>query len=444
MKQKTKLYTIPLNDQKHILYAPLKPLALIVNNAMINKVASILDSEIEIAEHDEIMNSLKNIGLFDKDVFSFSDCNCDKPFKPSQCILMLTTGCNLACTYCYAARDQSKPVVLQWPVAKRTIDIVFENSRKRTGGGPFSVSFHGGGEPTLPRSLFIQACEYARSLDPKCPLSVTTNAVWDDEFREKALDLLTEVSISLDGNELTQNRQRPDKNGNGTFATVMETIAEIEKRKIHFGIRMTVTWESLPELKNNVEFLCDHTTCRTFQVEPVYNQGRAVGSGLNIDDVGVFVDTFMDAWTLAKSKGKTLYYSGARPHIRTNTFCRATSEVLIVTSHGELTACYEVFDRTHILADDFIIGDLDQEKGIILYPGKREALLKKISDNRDQCEGCFCFYHCAGDCPPKAFIANLNNDEFRCLVTREITKELILERIAAGDGIWQGDAIHKS
>jgi radical SAM protein with 4Fe4S-binding SPASM domain len=146
----------------------------------------------------------------------------------------------------------------------------------------------------------------------------------------------------------------------------------------------------------------------------------------------------MDAYYLANSKGKNLYYSGARPHVRTLTFCRATSDVLIVTANGELTACYEVFDRSHVLSDDFIIGKIDLEKGIILTPGKREALFGKIEENRARCEGCFCYFHCAGDCPPKAFIANLHDDEFRCSVAREITKELILERIASSNGVWQG------
>ena len=441
MKSKTTIYSVPVED-KFLVYAPLKPLAIIVNKAMVTEIARVVESPgIPLASEYDLIRALKKLGLFEPDKASFTNCECNKPFNPAQCILLLTTACNLACTYCYAARDKKIPVTLNQQTAMKAIDIAFENSRKLK-KSKFSLSFHGGGEPTLARSLFFEASEYARSLDPECQISVTTNAVWDEEFRNKVLGLLTQISISCDGDEITQNRQRPDKQGNGTFFKVMETILEIEKRKIPYGIRMTVTKESLSELIHNVEFICKKTSCRSVQVEPVYNQGRAEGSGITIDDTDVFVAGFMKAYALARSFGRSLYYSGARPHLNTNVFCKATSDALIVTADGDLTACFEVFDQSHLLAEDFIIGKVDLGDGLVLYPGKRELLLKKINDNREQCEGCFCYYHCAGDCPPKAFIASLNDDQFRCSITRAITRELILERILMNDGVWKGDSLN--
>ena len=202
---------------------------------------------------------------------------------------------------------------------------------------------------------------------------------------------------------------------------------------------MTVTKESLPELMSNIEFLCNNTACRSFQIEAVYNQGRAQGRDLAIDDVDTFVDTFMDVYRYARNNGRNIHYSAARPYLITNKFCAATENAMILTSEGELTACYEVFDHSHLLADDFIIGKIDTNHGIVLYPGKRETLLEKIRNNRNSCKNCFCYYHCAGDCPPKAFLAQINNDNFRCSVTRAITRELILDRIETEDGFWLGD-----
>jgi pyruvate-formate lyase-activating enzyme len=98
-------------------------------------VAKQLDfPEERIDEDSELFLLLKNMGLFDPDPVLFSGCNCIQPFRPSQVILMLTTGCNLACTYCYAARDKSRPVFIKWPVAKKAIDIAFES---RFLGRPF-------------------------------------------------------------------------------------------------------------------------------------------------------------------------------------------------------------------------------------------------------------------------------------------------------------------
>lgn len=442
-EEKTTLYNISIED-KFIIYAPLKPIAFICNKALVNIVhQKLLDPKNINGTMNELIGALEKAGLFEPDKMRFPSCDCNQPFQPTLCILMPTTACNLACTYCYAAYEGKKHSFLSWPIAKKAVDIAFENA-KNPQNGNFSLSFHGGGEPTLAREFFFKASEYVRELDPNCPISVTTNAVWDLEFRDRALNLLSEISISFDGNEITQNRQRPDTQGNGTFSRVMETIRDIEKWKIPYGIRMTVTKESLSELRSNIEFMCNHTECRSFQVEAVYNQGRAVGSGLTIDDIESFVDIFMDVQQFAKEKGGNVHYSAARPHLTTNTFCTATSNALIVTADGELTACYEVFDHSHLLAEDFIIGKIDLNEGVVLYSGKRTNLLKKISDNRDSCKECFCYYHCAGDCPPKAFISHRNNDQFRCTVTRAITRELIIDRIAENDGFWQGNNIRRS
>jgi uncharacterized protein len=430
------IYNIPIED-KYIVYAPLKRRAYIGNEALVSVIKKKLEGQnLEPFENNEIISTLTETGFFEPDINHFENPSSDQSFFPTTCILMPTTACNLACTYCYAGYEGKKTVSLTWELARKAMDTAFENSKK-SNARQFSLSFHGGGEPSLPMELFLRAAKYARKLDPDCPISLTSNCVWDQEFRREALEILDEVSISFDGNKITQDRQRPDKKGMGTFSRVMETIREIEQKNIRYGIRMTVTKESLPELYSNIEFLCNDTACLSFQVEAVYNQGRAEGAGLTINDVDQFVCTFMDAYDYAKSKGRHISYSAARPHLITNMFCSATSNALIVTSDGELTACYEVFDHSHPLAEEFIFGRLDGINGINFYPGKRENLLAKIAANRNNCEDCFCFYHCAGDCPPKAFLAQQNNDRFRCLTTMAITKELILEKLIENNGFWQ-------
>jgi uncharacterized protein len=440
--KKPEIFIVPVGE-KYLVYAPLKQLAFIGNSALVNAINDQLNNRNKSVHSDhELILALKKTRLFEPDTIQFSDYGTDQPFRPALCILMPTTACNLACTYCYAAYEGKKTSALKWPVAKRAIDIAYENSAKE-GKDRFALSYHGGGEPTLNQRLFFKAAQYARKLDANCPISVTTNAVWDKDFRDRALELLNGISISFDGNETTQNRQRPDHSGTGTFSRVMETIREIEKRELSYGIRMTVTRESLPALRSNMEFMMDQTNCKSFQVEPVYNQGRAAGAGITIHDVDQFVEVFMDIHQYAKKTGRTVNYSSARPHLTTNTFCTAPYNALIVTSDGNLTACYEVFDHSHALADDFLIGRIDLKEGAVLFPGKRENLLRKISENREACKDCFCYYHCAGDCPPKAFLSHQNNDTFRCMVTKAITRELILEKIIESDGFWSGNETKK-
>lgn len=424
------IFVIPVEDN-FLIYNPLKQIAFIGNIGMVNVIQKYINGENSNSDEEKkVLSALSKSGFFKpkKRKVPSSSIN-SKLFMPTACVLMPTTACNLACTYCYATYEGKKTEYLSWAIAKKAIDICYSNS-KRQMNSRFSLSFHGGGEPSLSQELFFRAAYYSRKLDPSCRISITSNCIWNEKFRKEAIGLLNEVSVSLDGAKTTQDRQRPDKNGNGTFVHVMNTIRDLELNRIPYGIRMTVNKDSVPELVRNIDFITNITSCKSIQVEPVYNQGKASKLDSSIRDVKLFTDSFLEGYYLAKSRGVRLSYSSARPHIITNTFCKANSKALIVTSRGEITACYEVFDQSHPFAKDFIIGSLNNGKGVHLFPEKRVELLKKIKDNMDQCKDCFCYYHCAGDCPPKAFLNQGMPDNFRCSVTREITRELILDRMS--------------
>lgn len=434
-----KIYSIPVED-KYIIYAPLKRIAFLGNKALKNAIDQIEFKGInEKDKNNETIKALNNIGFFNPDNLKLPSIDNKQAFSPSLCILMPTTACNLACSYCYADNPDKKPLVMKWAIAKQGIDIAYQNS-KENNSKKFSLSFHGGGEPTLPQNLVLKACNYARKLDPQCPISITSNCVWEDDFRNKLLEYVTEVSISFDGAKITQDRQRPDKEGKGTFNRVMKSIQEIEGRNIAYGIRMTITKQSLPELLSNVTFIAKRTKCHVVHVEAVYDKGRAMGSDLKLLDVDLFVEKFLEAYDFAKSKGLEVKVSSVRPNVISNSFCKATSEALIVTTHGELTSCYEVFDDSHPLSKDFLIGTVDSQIGIQLYADKRTQLLQMIEDNKASCRTCFCYYHCAGDCPPKSLYVKSKKDSFRCRITQELTKAMIIDKIIEGDGIWIGNS----
>lgn len=431
------IYSISLGN-KYLFYAPLKRIAFVGNESM----KQVIERQSQDRFDSEMMGNdsliaLQRIGFFEPSQRLQPSLKTDILFAPSICILMLTTACNMSCSYCYAANGTKAPTVMNWETAKKGIDIAYKNSVER--GLCFSLSFHGGGEPTLPQELILRACQYARSLDSTCPISITSNCVWDETFRDKLLSYVNEISVSFDGARDTQDKQRPLKDGRGSFQRVVESIHEIEKRKISYGIRMTVTQKSLPMLLENVKFIVDKTNCKSIHVEAVYSQGKANGSSQCISDPNDFIERFLEAYDFAKTQGIFLKVSSVRLDSLSTSFCRATSEALIVTSDGHLSSCYEVFDESHPLAKEFLIGELNIADGALLYPQVRTRLLEQIESNRLECEKCFCYYHCAGDCPPKSILARRNGDNFRCLVTQGITKALLVDKVIEGNGIWNGN-----
>jgi uncharacterized protein len=72
------------------------------------------------------------------------------------------------------------------------------------------------------------------------------------------------------------------------------------------------------------------------------------------------------------------------------------------------------------------------------------ALRNKVVNNNAFCSGCFAKWHCAGDCHHKTLNTNGTGDfagTDRCHITRELTKDALLARIAQSGGVfWHGEA----
>jgi uncharacterized protein len=150
---------------------------------------------------------------------------------------------------------------------------------------------------------------------------------------------------------------------------------------------------------------------------------------------------FLEAHDIASRHERELAYSGARPFALTGSFCMAPQAALIVGPEGRLTACYEVFDPSVDLGEQLFFGRIASDGALTVDHARRRAFLAKIHERRTLCRGCFCYYHCAGDCPAKTLTPDGQGHTLfgpRCEVNREITKGLLARLICQADGVWQG------
>jgi uncharacterized protein len=431
------VYTIAHLDGA-IVYLPLRPLAFSADRETADFVARL--STDKVSRRELVPPLLEHVGFFAPDPAPPPAISPVSRFEPTTCVLLLTTACNLRCVYCYAA-PEAQGEQLDVELGKRAIDIVCDNARKLAQSS-FTVGFHGGGEPTMALPALRALVAHARTKPLPCSITLATNAYWAEPRRREVLDLgFSSISLSLDGVAQVQNEQRPSLAGQRTFDTVMGTIGELEHRGTPYGIRASVTDQSVHQLVESIDYLCRNTQCPTIQVEPAFAHGRALQSGTHLTDHSVFVQEFLDAYDVACFYGRHLYYSGARPWAITSRFCMAVDQALIVSSHGELSACYEVFGRGHALANDFLFGRIEADKPLAVDYPIRQRLLDRVVERRSRCRDCFCYYTCAGDCIAKAFVpGDQGHLEFgrRCQVNRAISKELLIRHVEQSGGVWRG------
>ena len=436
------VYFIPVED-KTVIYMPSKPLAFIGNESMVRFVKEWQNGK-DMSADSETKELLESIDFFktDKRIIRYDQVN--DSFKPVTCVILLTRNCNLNCIYCYASSGDKKYGTISLKTGMAAIDRVCANAmelnKKR-----FSLSFHGGGEPTLAGKRMNELVRYARSKELECRISLTTNGYFTEYEADVLLEGIDEVSLSIDGIASVHNRQRPAPGMQPSFDKVFNTLKTLEKKKIQYGIRMSVMDESVDELPESIDFLCRNTECRVFQVEPVFKSGRARETGIDLKNNSRFIDAFMISMETAFNHKRHMYYSGVRPWVVTNHFCTAPYEALIVNHDGELTTCYEVFDSSHELGELFFYGRYNDDVFNMDY-SRREALLEKIKKRQAGCveKECFCFSNCAGDCPPKAFLAEqegYNGFSRRCELNRSLTREMLLFYIEKSGGVWHGEKL---
>jgi len=450
------VYTVPLTGPqdagKFLIYRPIAGLAFIGNRAMAALAMRAADGawseDQEPAASAGAVAFLRDIGYLEhtgaaNQTRIIGQNPLAAPLPPAapsthyrSLALLLTNQCSLRCTYCYAAAGDLPAQELSEEHARSAIDYLVDQAAA-AGLPEVVISFHGGGEPTFAWRLLQNLTRYARAKPLKTVISLTTNGVWSERQREWIFANVDRIGISMDGMPGTQDRQRPLRSGGPSSPVVMRNLAEMDRRGIMYGVRVTATapWKHLPD---DVEFICQETGAQAIQVEPAFNTERGQHQEPPESEWRAFGDAFLEARDIARSHRKKLHYSGARAGQVMEVFCTAPYDALVVAPGGRLVACYEVTSETHPLSSISLFGSIADGQ-VRVDQAARENLHRRMAERRASCRDCFCYWSCAGDCYVQAFDSGEQGHltkTARCELNRYITEQILLDMIAQGDGYW--------
>jgi uncharacterized protein len=452
------IFTIPLSNEKNLVYAPLKRVAFIANTVLVNNLFNLCRCIDRLGSshsfypelsttlgHD---NGIMNL-ILDSDFFTAEPEPEDEYEKDGAIYdtvtLFPTNECNLRCVYCYASSGEHEKKKMPWKIAKAGIDMVFRSVVENELPS-LHLGFHGGGEPSLNENILKRACEYANYLccenNIELSISGAFNGFMPDQTERYIIENLTDLSLSFDGLPEVQNAQRPTRDGKSSFTRVTGFMRAMDDAKFPYGVRMTVTDQSVARFEDSIDFICKNFNPRAIQVEPVFSQGRARRNRLTAPGRERFIDQFLRGKNRASARGIPLLYSGARLDAISQRFCMAPCRALILTPNGDITTCYEAFDRSHPENDKFIIGKYSGNGCLAIDREKLANRLERTAAAAVDCRSCFCKWHCAGDCAGKIFENRENsspNKTDRCTLNRELIIHMILDKIRQNGGwIWNG------
>jgi uncharacterized protein len=429
------VFCIPHNGE-YIVYLPLRRIILLGNAKFVNllyrsrlgnrKALSQLSINKELV--DELFESEQQLRHVTRPRKM-------PPFKPTNISLFLTNDCTLRCKYCYADGGSNQKQ-MSWDMITGLIHQLVENVRS-VKSKQMAVNFHGGGDLSAVWPLFLQTREYLEEIAAANGIQVRTsaglNGFLNPGQQKWIIENINSATVSLDGPPEIHDFQRPCADGSPSFPYVSQTLKAFDKANFPYGIRTTVTAESVARMEEIVSFFCEAFTVKTIKIEPMFRRGRAVNSEVHSPDASEFVKYFRKAVKIANAHGRELSYSGSRLETITCIFCQAAGDSCAVTPEGWITSCYEVLSPSDPLSELFFYGYFDvKEKKLVVDDKKRKKLFDLTVLSKPFCSKCFCKWNCAGDCPVKSIHKESTSDPDvvdRCYINRELLKDQLIEEL---------------
>jgi len=441
------IFAIPYGEN-FIVYAPLRGVVALCNAAMVDFLHRLQSSDnlvLEEPEYVEVLNALFQAGLvsestdLEQELVLLTAEPADPIFTPTRATFLVTTNCNLRCVYCYASAGE-RQVTIPFETCKAAIDLIVKNAASLN-ATDCHVAFHGGGEPTIAFSLIRQCVQYAKEQAKRhgvqSSFSIVTNGILSSKQIDWLAANMNSISISLDGPPDIQNRQRPLRNGQGSFDLVFRAIKMFEQLGIRPFIRATITNESVSRMREISRFFCENFETSEFQLEPVAVCGRCATTGYREPTVEEFVTGVEEAMDEAAKFGKKAVCSAAVeafPNL-IEAYCGVAAPNFAITPEGIVTACYEVSMPSDPRGEFFYYGRYKEtERHFVFDNAVIQRLRSHVIQNIQRCRDCFCRWQCAGDCPVRSVwrfpvFESDKNADFRCQVTRELVKQRLVHAI---------------
>ncbi|MFC1976216.1 radical SAM protein [Chloroflexota bacterium] len=412
-----------------VIYAPLKQIAAIVDPRTFSEFA------LATKEKDNSANSGYRLLQFISTKQSLQikkTSSSETDFMPTEAILSPTSGCTLKCEYCYA-NGGDKPYDMDPAIAILAIDFVIDNARK-LGVDYIGIGFHGQGEPTHNWKLFRSFVEYTESECRKFGIipsfGLATNGILDSDQVSYLVGKNFKLSVSLDGTKEVMDTLRPARNGGSSFDAVLRTIRQIDSESGNYGIRTTVTPNTVGRMTEFVEFLSSETECKYVVLEQMFRAGRAANQQFDPKEFSkAFIEGYLAAFSLGKQLG-IVVDTGAKVEGLRLSFCKAHGNDLnfYIRNDGRVLSCYEVAANNHQYFDEFCYGQIDPKQQKISFDQKKIVSLFRMGypSNLD-CADCFAKWNCAGGC----FLRTKRDQIEYCNLHRTILIDSILKKASS-------------
>jgi uncharacterized protein len=304
--------------------------------------------------------------------------------KVLKAVIVMNLDCNLACRYCFEGQRKGSYFMSE-EGGFRVVDFLGTILLAKDGKDieEIKITFYGG-EPLLSfeRVIFIaeRTKRMAEAVHAKFSFSFITNGTLLTTEKVARLNPLglKEALITLDGPRESHNRNRPFRNGNGSFDTIIKNVKDVcAMTEIQVGGNFTS--ENYNEFPKLLDFMLANgltpSTIKSVNFVPVMMEQQGIAQP-------DFNDGCMSAnepWILeaVPSLREEILKKGFRADIIMPSFCMVEYDTNFVINHdGSIYKCPGLIGRETFKIGDIRTGIRDYRQSHNLDNWKNEECLK--------------------------------------------------------------------
>jgi uncharacterized protein len=335
--------------------------------------------------------------------------------------LVVTQYCNLKCIYCYGNEGtygekdvktmsfDTAIMAVDWFLNQVKVDEIEDTNKKNLDFNFF------GGEPLLAfpniKKIVNYIYEKSKHLNFIPSYSITTNGtLLNDEIVQFFKSYKFVIIVSIDGPIEIHDRNRPYKNGKGTYNDVINGLNILKKYKMSNSVTLRATY--IPG-KGEFESIIKHLSAFAFRnvfITPV-TLVSSESKGYNdyyLEYKEDFAPVFKNIEeSIAKKEWPKEYMPGDfemslrslyRRNLR-NYCCGAGQTIIQVATNGDIYPCQR------------FVGIEKWKEGNVKEKILKENIIKSffelnVDDTERKCKDCWLRYLCGGSCPNSNYIVN--------------------------------------
>lgn len=345
-------------------------------------------------------------------------------------ILLASEDCNFRCTYCY--EDFNRGTMEPWVrLAVQKLVTQRAPTLRR-----LQIRWFGG-EPLYGWPAIEELAPFFADLAQRHPLrygaSMTTNGyLLTPDVAAKLLAWgVKAYQITLDGPAETHDRNRPRRDGEGSFDTILDNLRAMRRMDEPFLVDLRLNFdrgnrERMPDLLQQIEDDFGDDPRFRLHFHPVGRWGGANDDQLDVCGTQESEQIVQDLKDEAARRGLKLAGNPrALPKLGGKVCYAARPYNFIVGAAGDLMKCTVDLDKK----DRNLVGRLTPEGGMVLDPDRFGLWTEPVFENDSKCQKCVVLPVCQGmHCPQIRY----DEDRSPCTALRHGAKQQLRTAYAAG------------